>query len=111
MFQSPSRGGHLRGSMPIPRMADGLSFSPLHEGDTSVAVAGVVRDTRFLSFSPLHEGDTSVAPRKAPLLWSDLRFSPLHEGDTSVARTLSLRQRPNHEFQSPSRGGHLRGAT
>ena len=34
----PSRGGHLRG-FPFPPAVSGLlpSFSPLHEGDTSVA--------------------------------------------------------------------------
>jgi len=37
-FQSPSRGGHLRGQIPRrPSPPPHLGFSPLHEGDTSVA--------------------------------------------------------------------------
>ena len=183
-FQSPSRGGHLRGPVPgRSRHRIAVGFSPLHEGDTSVAVAsttcrpenatvsvpftrgtppwpGAMMGVRYdiVSFSPLHEGDTSVAQllahlrkliaRFSPLHEGDtsvafdsagpvlewLRFSPLHEGDTSVAyqitkETFSLTGRfsPLHEgdtsvaafhqppdleageFQSPSRGGHLRG--
>ena len=38
-----------------------------------------------LCFSPLHEGDTSVAFGQGVELSSPDRFSPLHEGDTSVA--------------------------
>ncbi|SPF49612.1 hypothetical protein SBA4_4120015 [Candidatus Sulfopaludibacter sp. SbA4] len=63
MFQSPSRGGHLRGA----GFGGGgdfrsVGFSPLHEGDTSVADHPFPMDRNRLSFSPLHEGDTSVAP-------------------------------------------------
>ena len=37
-------------------------------------------------------------------------FSPLHEGDTSVAQQITAFEIVRHiEFQSPSRGGHLRG--
>ena len=39
-----------------------LSFSPLREGDTSVATARQAERERITSFSPLREGDTSVAP-------------------------------------------------
>ena len=89
-------------------------FSPLHEGDTSVAipiarirltipqfqspsrgghlcgcevldVGGAVRER----FSPLHEGDTSVAQLTLPDERWYCSFSPLHEGDTSVARALA----------------------
>ena len=64
-------------------------FSPLHEGDTSVAqdsgdVAHAVREC----FSPLHEGDTSVASAMDSTGNNRSRFSPLHEGDTSVAHAL-----------------------
>ena len=87
-----------------------MSFSPLHEGDTSVALTAILAGAMGIGFSPLHEGDTSVAPESRlnrPLVAlfqspsrgghlrggqgpSDrpgihLRFSPLHEGDTSVA--------------------------
>ena len=38
-FQSPSRGGHLRGGYkPSTKDPRNLRFSPLHEGDTSVAI-------------------------------------------------------------------------
>ena len=36
-------------------------------------------------FSPLHEGDTSVAASYLPMIAQISGFSPLHEGDTSVA--------------------------
>ena len=85
-------------------------FSPLREGDTSVA-----RNEQFYGFysngfSPLREGDTSVAyghergqpddrgvsvpfaRGTPPWRWRGscsrrriIRFSPLREGDTSVA--------------------------
>ena len=38
-----------------------------------------------------------------------VRFSPLHEGDTSVAHPFQAIPQPVLVFQSPSRGGHLRG--
>ena len=60
-------------------------FSPLREGDTSVAWAWTFRPEHIICFSPLREGDTSVANRSA-----------------SPAVLISW-------FQSPSRGGHLRG--
>ena len=108
-----------------------IGFSPLHEGDTSVAVAArrYAADLPFQSpsrgghlcgvgtlrtsaaadhrFSPLHEGDTSVAQTCIPADRSE-RFSPLHEGDTSVAQ-LRICDRAVTGFQSPSRGGHLCG--
>ncbi len=135
-FQSPSRGGHLRGlSVTGPLAPRNYGFSPLHEGDTSVATrrrrygdelsmfqspsrgghlrggrdkSSSRRGTEFQSpsrgghlrgvnnrhsplrnlqgFSPLHEGDTSVARYStSPTAASSSRFSPLHEGDTSVA--------------------------
>ena len=86
-FQSPSRGGHLRGAMSRAMVANRKPcFSPLHEGDTSVAIAAVGDVMKLASFSPLHEGDTSVARKP---------------GDNPE---------PIPQFQSPSRGGHLRGA-
>ena len=36
-------------------------------------------------FSPLHEGDASVAWHDQPGTFYYNRFSPLHEGDASVA--------------------------
>ena len=61
-FQSPSRGGHLRGPGAFSgHTRDSIGFSPLHEGDTSVANPRFSRRVVFFRFSPLHEGDTSVA--------------------------------------------------
>ena len=86
-FQSPSRGGHLRGPFKtIIIVVLVVGFSPLHEGDTSVAVLNVVILYQpFTRFSPLHEGDTSVAPLPGRPQRGRPGFSPLHEGDTSVA--------------------------
>ena len=115
------------------------SFSPLREGDTSVVARppaqGVIIDIQ--SFSPLREGDTSVGPgQRKGQGHNRSRFSPLREGDTSVAHLTSsrpdvstsgfsplregdtsvgTRRAPGEvdglQFQSPSRGGHLRGPT
>ena len=127
-----------RGTPPWPRPLatanDTLpSFSPLHEGDTSVAQrargvaalldpfqspsrGGHLRGYKFhlpppyiCRFSPLHEGDTSVAGPAPSQLPFYPRFSPLHEGDTSVAARLRSSLAAAYMFQSPSRGGHLRG--
>ena len=38
-------------------------------------------------------------------------FSPLREGDTSVAVQVLAIEYPAFSFQSPSRGGHLRGTS
>ena len=40
----------------------------------------------MIGFSPLREGDTSVAVLWASARGYQFRFSPLREGDTSVAR-------------------------
>ena len=66
---------------------------------------------RTFRFSPLHEGDTSVAALETLAdCCAIVCFSPLHEGDTSVARRRSVLVCRRSGFQSPSRGGHLRGA-
>ena len=82
-----------RGTPPWPPVSDVfeaaiiLCFSPLHEGDTSVARGTGSRSRRVHErFSPLHEGDTSVAPEARRRSFVTVPgFSPLHEGDTSVA--------------------------
>ena len=61
-FQSPSRGGHLRGAEALLGRPQSSGFSPLHEGDTSVAMTAGSHTLTTSGFSPLHEGDTSVAP-------------------------------------------------
>ena len=103
-FQSPSRGGHLCGpKLTSSGSRESVGFSPLHEGDTSVAKPSLSDDLVYVRFSPLHEGDTSVAWLCRSRIHG---FSPLHEGDTSVARARSR----GKQFQSPSRGGHLCGS-
>ena len=138
-FQSPSRGGHLRGSTRRKRESRCLRcFSPLHEGDTSVAGAidsslQIVMGFAFQSPSRgghlrgtvdscAQRGTASVSvpftrgtppwPAGSMASMTGLTcFSPLHEGDTSVASPRSARDRIGCRFQSPSRGGHLRGWT
>ena len=84
-FQSPSRGGHLRRDVVFAVTLAGFeSFSPLHEGDTSVGAPGRAGCQANSRFSPLHEGDTSVGVWRWELEQRFVGFSPLHEGDTSV---------------------------
>ena len=109
-------------------------FSPLHEGDTSVApmspwlreVAAPFQSPsrgghlcgRYLEELPLSYSPVSVPFTRGTPLWllntsrqSNylICFSPLHEGDTSVAPGCDPLQRGRSQFQSPSRGGHLCG--
>src|ERR1019366_2085341 len=87
MFQSPSRGGHLRGAkLGMGSVAGGSAFQ-----------------------SPSRGGHLRGSRRQADFTFCHSSFSPLHEGDTSVAIALSAPQGANLQFQSPSRGGHLRG--
>ena len=69
-----------------PRPWPGQRFSPLHEGDTSVACRGIA--------AALWAYSVSVPFTRGTPLWRLARlagpvpidgFSPLHEGDTSVA--------------------------
>ena len=46
-------------------------------------------ENRLFGFSPLHEGDTSVASKNQRMLRLESCFSPLHEGDTSVAEAAA----------------------
>ena len=86
MFQSPSRGGHLRG---FPQLA--------------------CRQVVFEFQSPSRGGHLRGRRLRRRLALLLFRFSPLHEGDTSVASASSRSHAKNIAFQSPSRGGHLRG--
>ena len=110
-FQSPSRGGHLCGEVLLWATSHNPRFqSPSRGGH----LCGLPRQfgMRWLpwSFSPLHEGDTSVAAKLAVLVNVAASFSPLHEGDTSVALAEVVEVAAHAVFQSPSRGGHLCGA-
>ena len=103
-----------RGTPPWRRLGSGsmgrAGFSPLREGDTSVAQANS-QSSGADCFSPLREGDTSVARRRARHTRHDPGFSPLREGDTSVADARRPSRPAFDTFQSPSRGGHLRGVS
>ena len=129
-----------RGTPPWPlpcsyQMAVYPSFSPLHEGDTSVATAEEVKGLQILSFSPLHEGDTSVAASASfridahtlvsvPFTRGTPPWLPMPAFDHLTHITVSvpftrgtppwladaaIANRSRSVFQSPSRGGHLRG--
>ena len=109
-FQSPSRGGHLRG---LAHAASGASwergFSPLHEGDTSVAVPRMIRSARFSRFqSPSRGGHLRGPPTGSVPYHSHLFQSPSRGGHLRGA-AIKVSGVSNYEFQSPSRGGHLRG--
>ena len=85
-FQSPSRGGHLRGiRRGNHRGGNELFQSPSRGGHLRGFGAPHLRERLYFGFSPLHEGDTSVAVRGSERMPAPIRF------------------------QSPSRGGHLRG--
>ena len=110
-FQSPSRGGHLRGHCSIWWLTFvALCFSPLREGDTSVAYTRIRRtylDWRFQS--PSRGGHLrGLARLSAPLL-VNLFQSPSRGGHLRGGWRDGHGSR-QHGFQSPSRGGHLRGA-
>ena len=115
--------------------AGGHCFSPLHEGDTSVAdisgtgpgavsnvsvpftrgtppwqVVGGSEHRLFTGFSPLHEGDTSVAAMVIGGITLALTVSvPFTRGTPPWLEFLASEARVRNVFQSPSRGGHLRG--
>ena len=149
-FQSPSRGGHLRGladarlrdarrvSVPFTRgtppwpdaqddvTAFDLCFSPLHEGDASVALPNGVclcADTdvsvpftrgtppwpcvtgkglalRRVSV-PFTRGTPPWPRPDRPRRIFDTSFSPLHEGDTSVAGSRSGHPPPDISVSVP----------
>ena len=64
VFQSPSRGGHLRGRYP-PETSGHARRSvsvPFTRGTPPWRGYQRCRRSRAMRFSPLHEGDTSVAP-------------------------------------------------
>ena len=112
-FQSPSRGGRLCGGARCSIAANRTRcFSPLHEGDASVATVQICRNaSQPPSFSPLHEGDASVArsitsscPSRPIVSVPFTRGTPLWH-----ARVMSQTCLWNG-FQSPSRGGRLCGS-
>ena len=113
-FQSPSRGGHLRGAREVSeRTRRQLSFSPLHEGDTSVAGPRSTEPHGELPVSvPFTRGTPpwrASAPQWRP---ADVRFqSPSRGGHLRGAAWSARAASMFLPFQSPSRGGHLRGPT
>ena len=110
MFQSPSRGGHLRGQPAVHVRYPVEMFQSPSRGGHLRGAAAIRRERGPIDgFSPLHEGDTSVARQLLDPLHANIGFSPLHEGDTSVAGRADWMACRYVPFQSPSRGGHLRG--
>jgi len=108
-FQSPSRGGHLRGTAIGTASGYVSTVSVPFARGTPPWLPGRRRATALIRFSPLREGDTSVARIPRPGYRRFDRFSPLREGDTSVATLGPAPWLERPGFQSPSRGGHLRG--
>ena len=86
-FQSPSRGGRLCGTGSLAVQVQSLGFqSPSRGGRLCGSPRLGLRGTRNSGFSPLHEGDASVAWRpESGAASAAFCFSPLHEGDASVA--------------------------
>ena len=110
MFQSPSRGGHLRGRYGRTRRTHALQVSvPFTRGTppwlcrSSAGVGRLGVSVPFTRGTPPWLRYSSSARPRVP------GFSPLHEGDTSVASEVRGLQWGDIAFQSPSRGGHLRG--
>ena len=111
-FQSPSRGGHLRGNLRIHRRLPGYWFQSPSRG-------GHLRGLRlhpdfgfaYFGFSPLHEGDTSVAAWAPRATQPNVQVSvPFTRGTPPWRTGRHAAALPGIWFQSPSRGGHLRGA-
>ena len=64
-FQSPSRGGHLCGTMTEGETSSSNCFSPLHEGDPLAAPTSALVEGRCLAApfqSPFHQGSTLLRP-------------------------------------------------
>ena len=86
------------------------SFSPLHEGDASVAMPSGGDGGGAMRFqSPSRGGRLCGARYREVQIPAPVGFSPLHEGDASVAQELVKLARAAGKFQSPSRGGRLCG--
>jgi len=110
-FQSPSRGGHLRGGRGTAgRGTHGQVSVPFARGtppwphrDRGSVESLIVSVPFARGTPPWHDTFEIVPPNQTG-------FSPLREGDTSVARDRAAVPRVDPPFQSPSRGGHLRGA-
>ena len=111
-FQSPSRGGHLRGLVaPTWTPAPGKVSVPFARGTPPWARGKGRSANKSLSFSPLREGDTSVGPvpvPRRPLYYRQFQ-SPSRGGHLRGPARRLKRHHRHSEFQSPSRGGHLRG--
>ena len=110
-FQSPSRGGHLRGTPRLLEAICGLAVSvPFTRGTPPWLEREKRKLIRQNSFSPLHEGDTSVAgvrPGRTNL--TPLVSVPFTRGTPPWLVPAGTGIQAASGFQSPSRGGHLRG--
>ena len=127
MFQSPSRGGRLCGCNAVGKLwVDSTCFSPLHEGDASVAARARLTALRMIVVSvPFTRGTplwrwtsrcqtcgywVSVPFTRGTPLWPSRRmgrrtrlpsFSPLHEGDASVALAIEISTLPSSNVSVP----------
>ena len=71
-------------------------------------IRNVTGSDMLSGFSPLHEGDASVAPQPASHLPIEApSFSPLHEGDASVAGRINGAQSRIHVSVPFTRGTPL----
>ena len=110
-FQSPSRGGHLCGAMtPTPWPSSSPVSVPFTRGTPLWLATRAYRPNPIVGFSPLHEGDTSVAESPRDMRLLPLWFQSPSRGGHLCGRDLPRRPPGNCRFQSPSRGGHLCGA-
>ena len=93
-----------------PKLGPWPGFSPLHEGDASVAGTGRRRARDRHRFSPLHEGDASVAMARVRLCGRPILVSvPFTRGTPLWHPSGGVDALGNEQFQSPSRGGRLCG--
>ena len=112
MFQSPSRGGRLCGPCLAPfRTRPEQRFSPLHEGDASVAAQDVCAPTVALSVSVPFTRGTPLWPSSAldEDSWRPGFQSPSRGGRLCGGQVGLGQVGPVQVFQSPSRGGRLCG--
>ena len=109
-FQSPSRGGHLRGSQRFNGMNSSSAVSvPFTRGTPPWCVWTAMMTRCFNVSVPFTRGTPPWCALRLAKHMCNTCFSPLHEGDTSVVCTFRSSLRRHSGFQSPSRGGHLRG--
>ena len=111
LFQSPSRGGHLRGGSRRRLWKSMFPVSvPFARGTPPWRIGSSVTRWDSSGFSPLREGDTSVAGRRQLHSTDGRNVSvPFARGTPPWLPAIEDDATSPFKFQSPSRGGHLRG--